>query len=96
MGMLLRRRISEIAGNGSRAEEPAAREEAAVRTVPEGDDLPFSDADIMMETAPARYAKEELEVLTVRRIRELAADLGFEITKIIKSDVIREFLEKQG
>ena len=33
--------------------------------------------------------------MTVREIKRKAEDLGFSITKTIKSDVIAEFLEKQ-
>ena len=33
--------------------------------------------------------------MTVKQIKELAEQKGFAITKIIKDDVIAEFLEKQ-
>ena len=60
---------------------------------PEG--LPFSDSDIEFETKESRYTYDDLDGMTVREIKRKAEDLGFSITKTIKSDVIAEFLEKQ-
>ena len=57
----------------------------------EREPLPFSDSDITFETAEdPKLSKEELELMTVK-----AEKLGFTITKVIKNDVIEEFLEKQ-
>lgn len=54
-----------------------------------------SDSDIMLETDIHKYTKEELSEMTVKDIRKIAEDSGIEITKIIKNDVIDEFLKKQ-
>ena len=43
-----------------------------------------------------RYTPEELEDMTVREIRAAASNLGFEIKKTSRDDVVNEFLEKQG
>ena len=42
------------------------------------------------------YTQEELEALTIARIREIAGDKGYVITKTKKADIIEEFLEQQG
>lgn len=55
----------------------------------------FSDRDIELEEKPNRYTYDELDNMTVKRIRQLALDMGFEITKSSKDDVINEFLSKQ-
>lgn len=59
-------------------------------------DLPFSDTEIQMETSPHKYTYEELSGISVRKIKELAEDMGFTITKVIKDDVINEFLSQQN
>lgn len=61
----------------------------------EHEELPFSDYDIGFEEGPHQYTKEELQDMTVRDIKELAQDRGFEITKTLKEDVINEFLSRQ-
>lgn len=43
-----------------------------------------------------KYSKEELETMTVKRVKEIAAEKGCVITKVIKDEVIREFLAQQG
>lgn len=63
---------------------------------PDLSDLPFSDVDIQLETSPHKYTYEELSGISVRKIKELAADMGFTITKVIKGDVINEFLSQQN
>lgn len=55
----------------------------------------LSDSKIQFENAPHEYTREELEEISVKKIRQLAEDMGFEITKTIKDDVINEFLLKQ-
>lgn len=59
------------------------------------DEQPLTDSDINFESAPHMYTYEELKEISVREIRKIAEDLGFEITKTIKDDVINEFLSKQ-
>lgn len=46
--------------------------------------------------APHTYTQEELEALTIARIREIAGEKGYVITKTRKADIIEEFLEQQG
>lgn len=62
----------------------------------EREPLPFSDSDITFETAEdPKLSREELELMTVKDIKKKAEKLGFTITKVIKNDVIEEFLDKQ-
>lgn len=63
--------------------------------VPEQEESTPSDSEITLETAPHKYTKEELAEMTVKDIRKIAEDSGIEITKIIKNDVIDEFLNQQ-
>lgn len=67
-------------------------QEAFVQTE---DEQALTDLDINFESAPHMYTYEELKEISVREIRKIAEDLGFEITKTIKDDVINEFLSKQ-
>ena len=46
--------------------------------------------------APHIYTQEELAALTIARIREIAGEKGYVITKTKKADIIEEFLEQQG
>lgn len=62
---------------------------------PDLSDLPFNDTEIQMETSPHKYTYEELSGISVRKIKELAENLGFTISKVIKDDVINEFLSQQ-
>ena len=60
-------------------------------------DLPFyDDSEIQMETFPHKYTYEELSGISVRKIKELAENMGFTITKVLKDDVINEFLSQQN
>lgn len=61
----------------------------------DGQESLFTDSDINFESAPHKYTYEELKEISVREIRKIAEDMGFEITKTIKEDVINEFLSKQ-
>lgn len=47
------------------------------------------------EEIEEKLSYEDLSSMTVKQIKELAEQKGFAITKIIKDDVIAEFLEKQ-
>lgn len=42
------------------------------------------------------YTQEMLESMTVNQIKEVAAERGYTITKVIKADVINEFLSQQA
>lgn len=55
----------------------------------------FTDSEINFESSPHKYTYEELKEIPVREIRKIAEDMGFEITKTIKEDVVNEFLSKQ-
>lgn len=41
------------------------------------------------------YTREELESLTIARIKEIAGERGYTITASLKADIIDEFLEQQ-
>ncbi len=56
----------------------------------------LSDRNIVLETSPHKYTQEELSQMTVKDIKALAEDSGIKITKVIKTDVINEFLEGQA
>lgn len=55
----------------------------------------FSDNDITLETSKHIYTKEDLETMKTKDIKQLAEDMGIKITKVVKDDVINEFLSKQ-
>lgn len=55
----------------------------------------FKDSEITLESGPHAYTEDELREMPVREIRQIASDKGIAITKTLKDDVIREFLEKQ-
>lgn len=42
------------------------------------------------------YTQEMLESMTVSKIKEIAEERGYKITKVIKADVINEFLSQQA
>lgn len=41
------------------------------------------------------YTADDLTAMTVARIKTLAAELGYSITKTLKADIIAEFLMQQ-
>lgn len=43
-----------------------------------------------------KYTKEELQTMTVNDIKAIAESHGYIITKVVKADVIAQFLEQQG
>jgi len=59
------------------------------------ENLPFPGSEIQFETGKHKYTYQELDEIPVRKIKLLAEDMGFEITKTIKDDVIKEFMSKQ-
>lgn len=59
-------------------------------------DLPFSDSEIAFETMEHKYTEKELDEITVKEIRKIAEDKGFTLSKVVRKDIINEFLEKQG
>lgn len=42
------------------------------------------------------FTAEELNELTIADIRDLAAELGYDLTKTKKAEIIEEFLQQQG
>ena len=48
------------------------------------------------DASPKKYTSEALEEMTISAIRELAEQLGYNISGTRKSDIITEFLEQQG
>lgn len=59
------------------------------------EEIGLTDSEIQFENSPHKYTYDELEEISVKKIRQLAEDMGFEITKTLKDDVINEFLSKQ-
>lgn len=57
--------------------------------------MPFDDTDIAFEGSDEKYTYEDLSAMTVKDIRKLAEDNGIMITKVIKDEVIGEFLSQQ-
>ena len=49
-----------------------------------------------LNSRSVEYSESDLSEMTVAQIKALASDLGYSITKVIKADVIREFLAQQG
>lgn len=43
-----------------------------------------------------KYTQEELQAMTVNDIKAIAGNRGYTITKVVKADVIAQFLEQQG
>lgn len=60
----------------------------------------MKEPDVHVEEKPEepvahKYSKEDLAGMTVKQIKEIAAVRGIVISKIIKDDVISEFLSQQ-
>lgn len=91
MGMLIRRRIHEMQEKAREKEETKTRLEAT--EISEWKDI-IPDIPETEETED-KLSYEDLSAMTVKQIKELAEQKGFAITKIIKDDVIAEFLDKQ-
>lgn len=91
MGMLIRRRIHEMQEKAREKEEAKPQFEGT--EISEGEDI-IPDISEPEETEE-KLSYEDLSSMTVKQIKELAEQKGFAITKIIKDDVIAEFLEKQ-
>lgn len=91
MGMLIRRRIHEMQEKAREKEDTKPQFEAT--EISEGEDIipDISEPDEMEE----KLSYEDLSSMTVKQIKELAEQRGFTLNKIIKDDVISEFLSKQ-
>lgn len=44
---------------------------------------------------PKKYTVKQLESMTIAQIEKLADELGYEITRTLKADIIDEFLSQQ-
>lgn len=55
----------------------------------------YQDSDIMLESKPTHYTKEDLDDMTVKHIKQIAEEMGIVLTKTIRDEVIEEFLAKQ-
>ena len=44
---------------------------------------------------PKKYTTKQLESMTIAQIENLAEELGYEITKTLKADIIEEFMDQQ-
>lgn len=53
------------------------------------------DAQTRM-VSPKVYSYDELNSMKVSEIKALAESLGYSITKIIKAEIIEEFIAQQG
>ena len=42
------------------------------------------------------YTQEDLESMTVKEIKEIADERGYTISKVLKADIIEEFLSQQN
>lgn len=91
MGMLIRRRIHEMQEKSREKEDTKPQFEAS--EISEGEDIIPDISE--PEEMEGKLSYEDLSSMTVKQIKELAEQKGFAITKIIKDDVIAEFLEKQ-
>ena len=64
--------------------------------VPEGNDIIQEPVEADENTETTKFSHEKLTSMTVKQIKELAEKNGYAITKVIKEDVIAEFLKQQG
>lgn len=64
--------------------EPKAEETAGVSTMS------------LNSVSEKIYTQEELQTMTVNDIKAIAGSRGYTITKVVKADVIAQFLEQQG
>lgn len=51
---------------------------------------------VSMMSEMKTYTQEELESMTVKEIKEIADERGYLITKLLKAEIIEEFLIQQG
>lgn len=70
---------------------------AAGENVPDDEEakIPSSGTDNMNRDFHGSYTYEDLNSMTVKEIKKLAEEKGILITKVIKDDVINEFLSQQ-
>lgn len=89
MGMLMRRRIHEM--QVSKPQEVEKKEQTE-----EKEQIDLEPEDKKEQSLHNHlYNYEELSGMTVKQIKEIAEEKGYVITKIIKDDVITEFLYQQ-
>ena len=58
-----------------------------------GDSLAFDEAD---SDSDGKLSESELQALTVTKIKAIATEKGYTITKTLKAEIIAEFLQQQG
>jgi len=67
---------------------------------PAGTEVPEKSGASRSQADPVKpekkYTANELGLMTVKEIRKIAAERNMTISKIIKEDVIKEFIAKQG
>lgn len=50
----------------------------------------------MADSSDYHYTENELSAMTVAKIKGIASDRGYSMTKTLKADVIAEFLAQQN
>lgn len=94
MGMLMRRRIQEM----KKSEEATDIQTDFDENITHVETEEVSHTGIEQTPDPEeepKFTYEQLFAMTVKQIREIADSKGYVITKIIKDDVITEFLSQQ-
>lgn len=74
-------------------DEPGTSEQTAT---PSAQEDPEQAVTPDVSTESNKYSKEDIEVLKLPQIRELAGKLGFKISSTSKDKAVVEFMEKQG
>lgn len=93
MGMLMRRRIKELQENANDKKEiESFSEEKEMEMFNEQNEIPEEEEEKEDDKV---FSYEELSSMTVKQIKEIAEEKGYTISKIIKEDVISEFLSQQ-
>lgn len=62
-----------------------------------GEEVPIENTGGAAETPSEThvYTREEVELMSARKIREIADEIGIAITSTRKEDIVNEFIEKQ-
>lgn len=93
MGMLMRRRIKELQENANDKKEiESFSEEKEMEMFADQTEIPEEEEQKEDDKV---FSYEELSSMTVKQIKEIAEEKGYTISKIIKEDVISEFLSQQ-
>lgn len=82
-------RINELCSANNKLGQPVIEKigEEPVESVPVNE---------VEDSSEKQYTEDDLENMTTKEIKALAADRGYKITKNSKFDVIAQFLKQQG